>query len=347
MSRVLEELGQRSANAQGLRRPVTYGSAQELGDHRVYLLVHGQKALGILKVGKKRLFVASAAKTGFADVQDAFREIEPLCALDFYVHERCQRSGHGRRLFDAMLAQEGLEPARLAYDRPSQKLLEFLKKHYCLSNFLPQSNNFVVYDAYFEPSRPVDRSSASATSSGRDDRPGMRGASGDRHSGDHRLADADDRRSVDRPSRERLVPSEGVRPSADDRRSGDRPSRERPVQSEGARPSADDRFSGDRPSRERPLRSEGVRPSSSEERPQGREDRVSRPAHAKESTADGRPASGAAGRSSCRDVGSAGQRIRRADAAPRDLFERGEGYAAAAPPNYAMRSCRATALPHR
>merc|ERR1712039_373551 len=82
---------------------------------------------------------------------DAFREIAPLCALDFYVHERCQRSGYGKRLFDAMLSREQIAPAKLGYDRPSPKYLSFLAKHYQLTKYHPQNNNFVVFDAYFNP----------------------------------------------------------------------------------------------------------------------------------------------------------------------------------------------------
>merc|ERR1719188_1035940 len=101
--------------------------------------------MGFLKVGPKRLFVAAPPghQRAFADVQGAFREIEPLCALDFYIHERCQRSGYGRRLFDAMLAREQIVPAKLGYDRPSPKYLSFLAKHYQLTKYKPQSNNFV------------------------------------------------------------------------------------------------------------------------------------------------------------------------------------------------------------
>jgi len=150
---VLEELGQRSASAQGLKKPVTYGSSRGFGDQRVYLLVDGRMALGFLKVGPKRLFVAAPPtyhqRGAIADVQDAFREIEPLCALDFYIHERCQRSGLGRRLFDAMLAREQLTPCELGYDRPSPKLLAFLRKHYGLSKYRPQNNNFVVFNRFF------------------------------------------------------------------------------------------------------------------------------------------------------------------------------------------------------
>jgi alpha-tubulin N-acetyltransferase 1 len=52
-----------------------------------------------------------------------------------------------------MLEAEKTTPARLAYDRPSPKLLGFLKKHYRLSAYTPQNNNFVVFDRYFEELR--------------------------------------------------------------------------------------------------------------------------------------------------------------------------------------------------
>lgn len=49
-----------------------------------------------------------------------------------------------------MLEMEGVKPERLAYDRPSEKLLGFLGKHYGLKKYVPQNNNYVVYSAYFE-----------------------------------------------------------------------------------------------------------------------------------------------------------------------------------------------------
>merc|ERR1719191_2354139 len=72
-----------------------------------------------------------------------------MCVLDFYVSEAVQRGGWGRKIFDAMLAVEGIHPARLAYDRPSEKLLGFLRKHFNLCKFRPQNNNFVVFDEFF------------------------------------------------------------------------------------------------------------------------------------------------------------------------------------------------------
>mmetsp|Transcript_29927 Transcript_29927/g.81105 ORF Transcript_29927/g.81105 Transcript_29927/m.81105 type:complete len:349 (-) Transcript_29927:18-1064(-) len=165
LCQVLELLGKASGEAQGLRKPVTTGMPH-LPSQRVYLLASGRTALGFLKVGPKHLFVtAPPAKSGgprCAVVGDALREINPVCALDFYVHESCQRSGYGRKLFDAMLSCEGLRASQLAYDRPSPKLKAFLAKHFGLTRFRPQNNNYVVFDDYFEPPR-TGRSSGSGT----------------------------------------------------------------------------------------------------------------------------------------------------------------------------------------
>jgi len=54
------------------------------------------------------------------------------------------RSGWGRRLFESMLADQSKEetgishPREMAIDRPSPKLLAFLKKFYGLTNVIPQ-----------------------------------------------------------------------------------------------------------------------------------------------------------------------------------------------------------------
>ncbi|XP_034516331.1 alpha-tubulin N-acetyltransferase 1 isoform X6 [Ailuropoda melanoleuca] len=97
--------------------------------------------IGFLKVGYKKLFVL--------DDREAHNEVEPLCILDFYVHESLQRHGHGRELFHYMLQKERVEPHQLAIDRPSQKLLKFLNKHYNLETTVPQVNNFVIFEGFF------------------------------------------------------------------------------------------------------------------------------------------------------------------------------------------------------
>jgi alpha-tubulin N-acetyltransferase 1 len=65
------------------------------------------------------------------------------------VHESVQRIGIGKILFEHMLKEEQIQPHKLAYDRPSPKLIGFLAKHYQLRDYIPQTNNFVVFKKYF------------------------------------------------------------------------------------------------------------------------------------------------------------------------------------------------------
>lgn len=141
LNEVVDKLGDASASAQGLSTSITNSIKFFNGEDRMYLLVDGFKILGMLKMGTKKLFIR--------DEIGNVKEIEPLCVLDFYVHESCQRSGYGKYLFEYMLDNENTEPHKLAYDRPSYKLLAFLKKHYGLSSYVPQANNFVVFSSYF------------------------------------------------------------------------------------------------------------------------------------------------------------------------------------------------------
>ncbi|GFR44142.1 hypothetical protein Agub_g5308 [Astrephomene gubernaculifera] len=154
--------GKKSAVAQGLQTPVTDIHRLRTTDQRLYLYMYRQSSktvvLGGLKVGSKRLYV----RTITADL----REIEPVCVLDFYVHESCQRRGVGKELFEYFLESEGCDPGSVAYDRPSPKLLEFLKKHYGLKDYVPQSNNYVVFNRYFELNPPLPGGSRAGSTQG-------------------------------------------------------------------------------------------------------------------------------------------------------------------------------------
>ena len=103
--------------------------------------------IGLIKVGTRKLFINSANGT--------IKEISPLCVLDFYVHESVQRGGQGKAIFEEMLAREGnIHPCKIAYDRPSPKLVGFLAKHYKLKSYVPQNNNYIVFNAYWDPNPP-------------------------------------------------------------------------------------------------------------------------------------------------------------------------------------------------
>ena len=95
--------------------------------NNVFVICRGKGVVwGLIKVGRKRLFLSVRIfilkKDVFADCcyhgngnnsppplpspQDGTgiqQEVEPICVLDFYVHESKQRSGCGKMLFEAML----------------------------------------------------------------------------------------------------------------------------------------------------------------------------------------------------------------------------------------------------
>jgi alpha-tubulin N-acetyltransferase 1 len=146
LAEIINKMGEASSKAQGLKAVITnYIKFSSSENARIYLKADSKSVLGLLKVGERNLF--------YHDHMGTVKELKPLCVLDFYVHESCQRNGMGKILFEKMLEFEGVAPEKLAYDRPSPKLIGFLKKHYGLVNYIPQNNNFVVYNAYWEKSR--------------------------------------------------------------------------------------------------------------------------------------------------------------------------------------------------
>ncbi|KAM4696970.1 alpha-tubulin N-acetyltransferase 1 isoform 2-T2 [Rhinophrynus dorsalis] len=145
---VIDEIGKSSAKAQSLPAPITSASRMQTNQHHLYILkdctpkTAGRGAvIGFLKVGYKKLFVL--------DHKGSHIEAEPLCILDFYIHESLQRHGFGKELFSFMLRNEQVEAQHLAIDRPSEKFLSFLWKHYNLRATIPQVNNFVVFEGFF------------------------------------------------------------------------------------------------------------------------------------------------------------------------------------------------------
>ena len=149
----IDIMGKRSAKAQGLSKAITVFNALigSASGNRLYLSIGapaekgGERTVrGLLRVGERQLFVL----TNPNDVK-SYKQVNPTCVLDFYVHESCQRKGDGRKLFDAMLHDENKKPEKLAYDRPSSKLLGFCAKHFGLSSFIPQNNNFVLFDQFW------------------------------------------------------------------------------------------------------------------------------------------------------------------------------------------------------
>lgn len=84
---IIDDLGRRSALAQGLRTQIT--SYQKLinSGHSMYAVLEGSEPLGFIKVGTKHLY--------HYDKKGKIIELDPLSALDFYVCEQHQRKGIG------------------------------------------------------------------------------------------------------------------------------------------------------------------------------------------------------------------------------------------------------------
>jgi alpha-tubulin N-acetyltransferase 1 len=141
---LVDRMGRASSTAQGLKSVITTASRFfASSDNLLFILVEGNAVVGILKTGVRKLF--------YTDNLGRIKEISPLCVLDFYVHESRQRAGFGKVLYENMLAHLQVSPSQLAIDRPSQKFLSFMGRHYGLKDFIPQNNNFVVYNQYFAP----------------------------------------------------------------------------------------------------------------------------------------------------------------------------------------------------
>ena len=143
---IIDQMGAASAKAQKLPQVITSAGRLFSSDNKVYIRAQGNRCIGFLKSGRRNLFIRNE--------YGIIKEIRPVCVLDFYVHESMQRGGHGKALFDMMMRHEGAAPEKLAYDRPSEKLLAFLGKHFGLRKYVPQNNNFVVYDQYWDSARP-------------------------------------------------------------------------------------------------------------------------------------------------------------------------------------------------
>lgn len=87
-----------SAKAQALKQVITNNVRFVGADHRIYIKVKDNKALGFLKVGEKNLFYRDFVNKNFMQIGN-IKELKPTCVLDFYVHESCQRSGVGKVYF--------------------------------------------------------------------------------------------------------------------------------------------------------------------------------------------------------------------------------------------------------
>jgi alpha-tubulin N-acetyltransferase 1 len=147
-SQLFDQLGFASGKAQDLDGPIT-STDKLLASQGQILLIYtdsaDSKPTGFVKYGCKDLFLYRRIKGKMVYSQmDGV-----MCVLDYYVSSSHQRKGIGLVLFQEMLKDLDKKPEQLAYDRPSNKLLAFLSKHYGLNNADHQPNRFTLYDGFF------------------------------------------------------------------------------------------------------------------------------------------------------------------------------------------------------
>ena len=66
----------------------------------IYLIWDKKKFIWFIKVGYKHLFIY--------DEIGVPTEINPLCVLDYYTYESCQRKRYGKIMFSEILSEEKL-----------------------------------------------------------------------------------------------------------------------------------------------------------------------------------------------------------------------------------------------
>ena len=137
-------MGIRSGVAQELTGPISSMAKLHDTQHTVILYFDSATgtAMGFLKYGRKDLF--------FYKKDGAIVQCSPVCLLDFYVDESLQRRGVGSLLFRRMMEEVGgdANPCDLAYDRPSPKLIGFMKKHFALAKPDLQPNRFTIFEGF-------------------------------------------------------------------------------------------------------------------------------------------------------------------------------------------------------
>ena len=152
----IDALGMASGEAQFLKGPITtIEKLREAPDHVLitvnqYLEIdeageeggkNTGRILGYLKYGLKNLY--------FYRKNGQVEERMSVSLLDFYVSEAFQRNGLGLMLFEHFLTLTNTShPCKVAYDRPSPKLLSFLSKHFSLTNPDAQPNRYTIYEGF-------------------------------------------------------------------------------------------------------------------------------------------------------------------------------------------------------
>jgi len=149
LTNMIDLLGEESARAQALKRPITTSDkfTDPVSTDMIYMVFpkvieEDNIPEGFIRIGSRDLYLHDS--TCLRLVRSA------NCVLDFY--SRRQREGIGHILMDSVSAWHSAPVAQWAFDRPSGAMLNFLRKHYTLTQPLWQYNHFVIFSSFsFQP----------------------------------------------------------------------------------------------------------------------------------------------------------------------------------------------------
>mmetsp|Transcript_4245 Transcript_4245/g.12005 ORF Transcript_4245/g.12005 Transcript_4245/m.12005 type:complete len:757 (-) Transcript_4245:63-2333(-) len=107
-----------------------------------FLLLSGRCLMGFLHARLQRISEESS------DVSEKAVRLQARCVVDFCVADDCQRRGLGLLLFSEFLAREGFSAERLAYDEPTEMLMNFVRRHFGLAEYFTV-DGVVFFDRYW------------------------------------------------------------------------------------------------------------------------------------------------------------------------------------------------------
>jgi len=137
----IRTLGCESAKWQDLKYAITTLEILEDNPEQIlYFVCEKDAIIGYIKIGRKKLFLY--------DKNGVCHELIPMSILDFLITTAYQKKGIGHFLFEHVLKKEHIDVTEIAYDRPSKRLICFLKKYYNFKKDIPQYNNFMIFESF-------------------------------------------------------------------------------------------------------------------------------------------------------------------------------------------------------
>lgn len=136
---VINAIGKAAGYHRRCKYPLTQAETFFNKDNEVLIIkTKGYYVYGYIRAGYRNVYVHT--------LQDELTQMNLLCVFDFYVHVNIQRRGIGKEIFNMLLyTYNNVKPCYIAYDCPTQAMIDFLYKHYGLICPIYQHNNMVIY----------------------------------------------------------------------------------------------------------------------------------------------------------------------------------------------------------